>query len=185
MLIDTEGVGALTLRQVARQVGVTHAAPYRHFKDKADLLASVAGEGFRLLADRTEFARDAAGPEQVARMQAIGVAYVRFALEHPAHYRVMFGRDIVDLPGEHAFHREGERAFAVLTSCLGEAPRPGPPSSDAPGTRAILAWSTVHGLALLLADRRLPLPLDQTSQDAFVAAILKVSYEGLLPKKVD
>lgn len=179
-LIEAEGVAALTLRQTARQVGVTHAAPYRHFKDKAALLAGVAAEGFRLLADRTETARDAAGPDPIDRLLAIGVAYVRFALEHPAHYRVMFGRDIVETPGEHTFHGEAARAFAVLTGCVGEVQHAGECPSEGAGVRSILAWSTVHGLAMLLTDHRLPLPPDLDAQDTFVATILRASYEGLL-----
>jgi AcrR family transcriptional regulator len=179
-LIDAQGVEALTLRAVAGRVGVTHAAPYRHFVDKGDLLAAVAGEGFKLLSERTEIARDAAGPGPVGRLLAIGVAYVRFALDHPAHYRVMFGRGLADLPADHPFHTDASRAFGVLTGCIGELKAAGLMSAEAPDARAVLGWSTVHGLAMLLTDGLLPLPESPEAQDTFVSGILMASYRGLL-----
>jgi AcrR family transcriptional regulator len=179
-LIEAQGVEALTLRAVAGQVGVTHAAPYRHFVDKGDLLAAVAGEGFKLLAERTEAARDAAGAGLTDRLLAIGVAYVRFAVEHPAHYRVMFGRGLVDLPADHPFHADAQRAFGVLTGTVGELQAAGLMAADAPDARAVLGWATVHGLAMLLTDGLLPLPATQEARDAFVAGILLASYRGML-----
>ncbi len=181
-LIEETGAGALTLRAVARRVGVTHAAPYRHFEDKAALLAAVAGEGFKLLTERMTTARDAVEGDARARMTAIGVAYVGFAVEHTAHYRVMFGRDLDGLPAEHPFRAAGQAAFGVLTGCVAELMgRPGEPcgASSACTDRAIVAWATVHGLALLMADRRLPWPADPVARDAFVAGLLREHHRLL------
>src|SRR5262245_4881527 len=88
-LVSSKGVQALTLREVARRAGVTHAAPYHHFPSKEALFAAVATEGFRDLAAAMRAALSGRrGP--FASLRAIGVAYVRFATEHPAHFRIMF-----------------------------------------------------------------------------------------------
>jgi len=184
-LIEESGAGSLTLRAVARRVGVTHAAPYRHFVDKAALLAAVAAEGFKLLTDRLTAARDASGTAPLDRMAAIGMAYVGFAVEHPAHYRVMFGRDLEGLTEDHPFRASAEAAFGVLTDCVAEFSE-GSPQADAPTAptgdyagRAIVAWATVHGLALLMADRRLPCPSEPAARDALVAGLLRQCRLGL------
>jgi AcrR family transcriptional regulator len=93
-VLSAEGAAALTLREVARRAGVTHAAPYRHFTDKQALLATVAEEGFRMLA--AEMTRGAAPHASDPRraLEAIGAAYVRFATSQRAHFQVMFGKDI-------------------------------------------------------------------------------------------
>src|SRR4051812_36803257 len=79
--LEKEGAGALSLRDLARRAGVSHNAPYRHFRDRDSLLAAIATEGFRQLGDAL---RGRAGKE-------MGAAYVRFALEHPQQFRLMFG----------------------------------------------------------------------------------------------
>src|SRR5207244_11860231 len=94
-LIEERGVSALTLREVARQVGVTHAAPQRHFADRAALVAAVAEQGFRGLAAHVASVRGSARtPAQ--RLRALGVAYVEYALAHTAHLRVMLSPDVAD-----------------------------------------------------------------------------------------
>src|SRR5437667_2422178 len=88
-LIEERGVSALTLREVARRVGVTHAAPQRQFADLAALVAAVAEQGFRGLPAHVAAVRGSARtPAQ--RLRALGVAYVEYALAHPAHLRVIF-----------------------------------------------------------------------------------------------
>jgi len=94
-LVEESGSEALTLREVARRVGVTHAAPYRHFKDKAALLAAVAEEGFlRLRRQLHERMQAATTPR--AKVAAAGAAYLTFAQQHAAHFRVMFMSDLVN-----------------------------------------------------------------------------------------
>src|SRR2546423_10801996 len=80
-VLEQKGIGALSLRDAARRAGVSHNAPYRHFADREALLGALAAEGFALLAKRLRGQR---GPE-------LGMAYVRFALEHPQRFRLMFG----------------------------------------------------------------------------------------------
>ena len=89
--IDEVGPTAMSLRDVARRAGVSHAAPAHHFGDKAGLLTALAAEGFRRLAD--ELDRTA---RETGSFLEVGVAYVRFAVTHPAHFAVMFRPDLHD-----------------------------------------------------------------------------------------
>src|SRR6186997_767300 len=88
--IRKQGVEAVTLRGVAEELGVSRTALYRHFTDKRALLETVACEGFRMLREATVNAWERGGRGN-AGFEAMGVAYVRFAVENPEHYRVMFG----------------------------------------------------------------------------------------------
>ncbi|ATB32920.1 TetR/AcrR family transcriptional regulator [Melittangium boletus] len=150
-LIAEEGFGALSLREVARRAGVTHAAPYRHFADKEALLVAVAEEGFRAMTSRMkeEMARE---QSPIDRLGACGVAYVLFAVEHAAHFRVMFGphftRPLKSLD-------EDADAFALLVGALAEAQRAGEVRDGDTSRQALACWSLVHGLASLLVDGQL------------------------------
>src|SRR6185312_8546459 len=89
-MLEDQGPDALSLRDVARKLGVSHNAPYRHFATRDDLLAALATEGFRALGEATLKARSAAGPDDNA-VNWMGLAYIDFALKNPARYRLMFG----------------------------------------------------------------------------------------------
>jgi AcrR family transcriptional regulator len=91
-LLERHGSDGVTLREAARIAGVTHAAPYRHFADKTALLAAAALEGARGMLDRMMMARADADP--LSRLQALGVAYVTYAVEHPSYFRLMYGKDL-------------------------------------------------------------------------------------------
>ena len=153
-LISEEGFSALTLREVARRAGVTHAAPYRHFADKEALLAAVAEEGFRSMAAQMRERMDReTGPSE--RLRACGVAYVLFAIQHPAHFRVMFGPHFTRRVDHEALGKEGSNAFGLLVASLIEGQKAGEVREGEPMPLALMAWSLVHGLASLLVDGQL------------------------------
>jgi AcrR family transcriptional regulator len=91
-LINEAGADALTLRGAAKRAGVSQAAPYRHFRNKEALLAAVAEEGFRAMAEAMGRRAAPHRADPAGRLRALGRAYVEFATRHPAHFRVMFGR---------------------------------------------------------------------------------------------
>src|SRR5687767_10141651 len=93
-LIARKGVQSLTLREIGVQLGVSRMAAYRHFSNKADLLAAISEAGFTLFADALDDARRGAGRECASQLRAMAVAYVRFAGAYPAYYEVMFGWNI-------------------------------------------------------------------------------------------
>jgi AcrR family transcriptional regulator len=151
--IRRHGVEGLTLRGVGNTLGVSRTALYRHFTDKAALLAAVAAEGFRMLRAELTGSWERAG-HGLRGLQAMGEAYVRFALAHPSHYRVMFGADISDV--EHAeLAQEGAGAFQVLVDAITELQEQRLAHRDDPRQMALFVWATTHGVAMLAIDGRL------------------------------
>ena len=103
-LLDREGLDALSLRKVAAAAGVSHAAAYRHFDDKSALLAAVAEEGFGLLYEYQQQVVADCGDDLAARFLELGWIYVKFAIDHPQHARVMFSGAGPQLNGQDTFH---------------------------------------------------------------------------------
>jgi AcrR family transcriptional regulator len=146
--IADHGPGQVSLRQVARTVGVSHAAPRHHFGDKRGLLTAVAVEGFELLAVELGEAWQSTGS-----FLEVGVAYVRFALAHRAHFDVMFRPELLrdDDPALEAARKvTGDLLYGPVTTLAREG------SGTDPRTPAIAAWSLVHGLATLWLAHNLP-----------------------------
>jgi AcrR family transcriptional regulator len=139
-ILEKEGVEALALRPLARRTGVSHAAPYRHFRDRESLLAALAAEGFAMLGRALRDAAAAGG------LRAMGEAYVRFALGHPQRFRLMFGGSL-RLDAHPALRQAAAQTYAGLVRAF-------EPLAGAEGalTAAAAAWSLVHGLAQLLLD---------------------------------
>ena len=152
--IQTHGVETLTLRTVGERLGVSRTALYRHFADKPALLAAVGREGFRMLRLTLTEAWEQNGRGREG-FDAMGIAYVRFAAEHPSHYRVMFGGFIESCEKDAAFIEEATAAFQVLVDSLLEQQRAGLVRNDDPLLLARMIWSLVHGIAMLVIDGQL------------------------------
>ncbi|RJO78346.1 TetR/AcrR family transcriptional regulator [Nocardia panacis] len=132
--IDENGPAGVSLRDLARRAGVSHAAPVHHFGNKAGLLTALAAEGFELLA--ADLAAVRAGG-----IVELGVTYVRFATKHRAHFEVMFRPDLYDADNPD-LAQAGSRAYSALAEGIGDG--------DAADPSAMLAaWSLVHGFATL------------------------------------
>jgi AcrR family transcriptional regulator len=158
-LIDTavkaiarHGMDSLSLRELAARAGVSPGAPYHHFASRDELLASIAEEGFARLEAQLIAARDAAPGDASARLEALGLAYVTFAVSAPGYFRVMFhGASKSSGPTE-----AGLRAFHILRDAVVACQQAGQaPKGDATGL-VLLAWSAVHGFSTLRLDRALP-----------------------------
>src|SRR5215471_5209159 len=152
--IQTHGVEHLTLRTVGERLGVSRSALYRHFADKQSLLATVGKEGFRKLRQTTTDAWEMNGRGR-AGFQAMGRAYVRFALAHPSHYRVMFGGFLESATKDDDFVAEADAAFQVLVNALVERRNAGDIRQDDPVLMARFVWAVVHGAAMLIIDGQL------------------------------
>jgi AcrR family transcriptional regulator len=165
-LLEEGGATALSLRAVARRAGVSPAAPYRHYADREALVSAVAAVGYRELAERLTAAHPAPStPEQLA---SVGVAYVEFALEQPALFRMMFGEPC-DRDNE-----ERVTATAAVSLYLREIVARCFPRAD-PESLAPAIWALVHGLAFLHLDGKLDASTPSTVADRVTAAI-----DGLL-----
>jgi AcrR family transcriptional regulator len=152
--IRRDGVDAVTLRGVGKDVGVSRTALYRHFADKSALLRVVAREGFRMLRVALVEAWEQNGKGRPG-FEAMGEAYVRFAVDNPSHYRVMFGASILGTAADPDLEREGAAAFQALVDAIVEQQRDELIVNDEPLELSLFIWSLVHGVAMLAIDGRL------------------------------
>ncbi len=149
-LVNEAGPRGLTLRGAARRAEVSPSAPYRHFADREALLAALATEGFDALAEELA-AIDRAEPDPVERVLRLGAEYVRFATQHRARYRVMFGDEIPDRRAHPELHEASRRVFGYLEGAVDDAHRAGSIAGE-PREVTLLCWSMVHGLSSLILD---------------------------------
>ena len=154
-LIERRGPEAITLREVASSVGVTHAAAYRHFEDKTALLAAVAEEGYRALA--TSLARAAATDlrDPTARIRRVVLSFVAFAMEHPAHYRVMSGPRLNEKGRFPTLEEAIQKTFELLVVEIDRGQREGAFRPGVARDLAIAFWISGHGFADLVLHRRI------------------------------
>lgn len=159
--IQAVGPARLSLRELARRAGVSHAAPAHHFGDKRGLFTALAAEGFRMLHQRTSRALNG----EVALVEA-GQRYVEFALDHPAHFAVMFDPSLLDAD-DTDYQRERGAAFEVLYEAIRRATKV---TAEAElGAQTLGAWVAVHGLATLWLSGSLPYERDSSLvADVFV-----------------
>ncbi|HEX4869120.1 MAG TPA: TetR/AcrR family transcriptional regulator [Moraxellaceae bacterium] len=170
-LLEESGEGAFSLRELARRLGVSANAAYRHFASKEALLEALAAEGFRrFAAGQLMAARGGDSPQ--AGFLAAGRAYVAFAEAHPALFRLMFGRFSADRHGDE-LAAAGELAYEGLRH--GVAAALGRPVADPEVDVAVLrAWSLVHGLSHLVLDGQLARRLGNAAAvQACIEAVLR------------
>jgi AcrR family transcriptional regulator len=179
-LIGESGPNGLTLREVARRAKVSHTAPYRHFQDKSDLLAAVAEQGFTDLRRAVDEAL-AGITTPLDRLRHCGAAYVTFALERTAHFRVMFGTEL-DAERHPTARAAADRAFEALVEVIAECQEAKVLAPEKTRTKARFAWSLVHGIADLTIGRQLLL---ETKDEVvrFVDAATAALIEGLVYRK--
>ncbi|WP_409235538.1 TetR/AcrR family transcriptional regulator [Streptomyces sp. PA5.6] len=165
-VIATEGPGALSLRDLARRAGVSHAAPAHHFKDRTGLLTAIAAEGYELLADALADAAD---------LRERGGRYVRFGIEHPAHFQVMFQPDL--LRGDDAALLAARaRARAELRTGVAEVPAAG--RGENTRLAEIAAWSLAHGFATLLLSENLREPVGGRDPEEVFRTLAELLFSG-------
>jgi AcrR family transcriptional regulator len=161
-LLDESGETALSLRAVARSAGVSPAAPYRHYENREALVSAVAAVGYRDLAERLAAAHPSPStPEQLAN---VATAYVQFALDRPALFRIMFG--------ESCDRENPERvaATAAVSAYVRSIAQRTFPHADAEAL-ATAIWALVHGLAFLYLDGKLDNPSSSAVADRITATI--------------
>jgi AcrR family transcriptional regulator len=168
-ILEADGLSALTLRAVARRVGVSQTAPYRHFNDKEALLAAVAAEGFRRK-HQIQMNYVNAAPD-VGKFRASGKGYVAFGSENPELLKLMFGaaiRDWSQFPELVAASRVNYDG--LLAAAAAALPEDSPVTAE---TVASAAWSMVHGLTLLLVDGQItPERAGAADQESLVDQVL-------------
>ena len=179
--IERHGLAELSLRALARSLGVSPRAPYRHFATKEELLAAVAVEGFRMAAAFTE-ERLRASKAPLARLKAAAEAYVLFAVAHPAAFRVMYAPYATveeNAPDLLCARTEGHAAMMGLIEAAQAA---GALRKGDPMQLALGLWSAMHGLAVLLVEGQLG-RYDRPVEAAKLASLIaRLVFEGLTPR---
>jgi AcrR family transcriptional regulator len=150
-LVAEQGVRAVSFREVARRAGVSHQTPYHHFGDHVGILREVAREGFTNLTAAMQSAADRAGKDPYKALHAAGIAYVHFARANVGHFRVMFQGALLVNDCQPPLE-EGPGTFQTLVRLVTAAHGAGAGRGLSVETISRLAWSTVHGLALLLIE---------------------------------
>lgn len=153
-LFAEKGQDAVTMRQLAAELGVSPMTPYRYFEDKDDILAAVRTSGFTRFAESLEAARDAATGAR-ARGEAVGDAYVRFALEHPHSYKLMFDLNQPNVEKYPDLIAAGLRARATMTDHVKDAIAAGVYTGD-PTQIGMMMWAAIHGVVVLQLAGMLP-----------------------------
>lgn len=178
--IREHGAEKLSLRAIAREIGVSQAAPYRHFSDKEDILVALATQGYTALAGRLEIARrEAYGP--VEALRECGIAYVEFALDHPEHYRLMFSTRVLDQTKFPDYSRESLRVLKILKELVEGGVSAGLVGLQHTDLLSLSAWSMVHGLASLLIDDKLKSKANDKEQALMMAdAVCQVLLDGIV-----
>ena len=179
--VSEKGAESLTLRDLARTVGVSHGAPYRHFADKSALLQAVAEGGFiELLRAMREEGAAEAETDPVVRFETAFRAYVRFSLENPAQLTLMFGPEAA---AEACGPRVSEAAKATFEYVLGmieQGQRQGAFKAGDPLLQAAAAWSLVHGISVLLSHGHLRADgLELRSREELVREVSRALLVGL------
>jgi AcrR family transcriptional regulator len=185
-VLERDGLAGLTLRAVAREAGVSHAAPTHHFGDLTGLVSELAAIGFRQFNDAMA-SSCAAAATPLERMLARPKAYVAYAQAHPGMYGLMFRTERLDY-SRPSLHEAAECSFAGLANAIG-AMRQEQISGGAltldQGAAIARAWSMVHGFTTLLLDGRLKDILDRlpkgTTAEGLLEAMLKSTVVGKLP----
>jgi len=148
-IIEKEGVKALTLRRVARETGVSHAAPYRHYKNKEALLVDLAVAGFDRLSEQFEEALAGLSGGPAEQAVCLGKTYIRFAMDHPHFYSLMFGDHIKTKTQHSGFFRAYDRMYRMFLGIVQQAASR--PAADAAIT-VITVWAAVHGYVTFILD---------------------------------
>lgn len=177
-LISERSRAEFTLRELAKQLGVTHAATYHHFKDKDDLLAAVAEDGFTALREYLERAVEESPDSPIMRLRAIASAYVRFAVDHPAHFRVMYARDYDDETRFPAAKQAADQNAAMIDAFWSSAAQKGYYRQGDLNEFSRASWALVHGLSMLHINGLMQ-PPDGMSIEEFSSRITRHLFVGI------
>lgn len=162
-MVREGGAASLTMREIGRRLGVSRSAAYRHFADKNALLVAVAAAGFERLRERL-LSTGAGEPDSGAdALLDMGEQYVRFALENPAHYRLMYGKEAITRQEQPELQQAGNALFEEFVRVIEAYQDSGELARRDARQLAYVAWSAVHGLAALLIDRQILASVDETA----------------------
>jgi AcrR family transcriptional regulator len=172
-ILSKEGTSALSLRSVAQKAGVSHAAPYAHFVDKQALIAAISTEGYERLYEAIRAVVAAHEHDPVRQLVEGAWAYVRFALDDPAHFKVTLSGVVEKEHDYPAFVEVSKKSFAQVVAIVQACQAKGVLPNGSPDLVAVGVWSLIHGLVSLLLENQIPRSvLDRMSVRTMLLATL-------------
>ena len=182
-IISEQGAKNLSLRKIAKRAGVSHAAPYRHFKDKNAILGAVARQGFDMMLRKTQERIAQSKGNELDHFAICGLSYIDFALNYPSHYRVMFGTRVENSYFSDELKPESIPIFKLLRDIIMVCQEKGLLKAGDPQELAIAAWSIVHGFAMLRIDHHIPAQgMDEKKLRGLQRSVVLMLYSGLRPE---
>jgi AcrR family transcriptional regulator len=184
-IIREKGIGFVSLREVARRARVSHAAPAHYFQNKSGLFAAFAAHGYQQLAAGVLAAMErAGGSDAPTALEILGVGYVRFAVENPELFTMMFRPSVARLSEDPGLRQARDAAFGVLHDALRRCARDGWLPGIPPDVAAVAAWSIMHGLAALWLSGRLGERTSQTDSNRLAHRVARLFVDGVVRKRL-
>jgi len=175
-----KGAAALSLREVAKVAGVSHAAPYRHFRDKAALLRVLAQDGFERLTAAIKMAAESVPHNAEQKLIEAGVAYVRIAVQNPEITRLMFG-GTVEPQEDSAYLAASAASYEALLDIIREGIQQGSFRQQPPQQLVLVAWASMHGLAMLAVASLLEVDVDdELALDTLIRSVARNVIYGIV-----
>ncbi len=175
--INASGLDGLTLRSIARDAGVSHGAPARHFEGVASLLSAVTARSFDELTDSLHRHIENSGDEPLNRLRASGAGYLEFALAHPAEYELMFRPERLDRSDDE-YLRASVGAFSVLQGLVAIAQETGWRATADSMALTGVVWAGMHGIASLWIQGSLPMATDMADIDPITELLYELIGQG-------
>jgi AcrR family transcriptional regulator len=182
-ILSKEGVSALSLRKVAQQAGVSHAAPYAHFADKQALIAAISTEGYQKLYAQIAQVAEQYRSDPLRRLVESSWAYVQFALNEPDHFKVTLSGMIEKEQEYPAFVEAAQQTFNLVVDIVAQGQQAGLLRQGAPGLTAVSVWALIHGLVTLLLENQIShTVLDRyTVREIFIFTLNQITLIELDP----
>lgn len=179
-LLEETGAEKLSLREVAKRAGVSHTAPYRHFRNRQALLEAVAISSFQRLTESGEQAERSAPDDPVAQLRAAGVSYLELAVNNPEHTRLIFGGLMKDAAQDGPLYAAGEQSYATIFRIIDNGRSRGVFGGRDTESVVLAAWSLVHGLAMLILGTQKVDPRTPEELTAMIDSVVDTLLNGIL-----
>ncbi|MBI5960898.1 MAG: TetR/AcrR family transcriptional regulator [Chloroflexi bacterium] len=154
-ILSKEGMQALSLRNVAKKAGVSHAAPYAHFADKQALIAAIAAEGYKKLYQQLVTAQNSTN-DPLARLLAVAHAYIQFAIDEADHFKITFSGVVEVEQNYPEYVEQSKQCFGLVVAVVADCQAEGTLLQGDTQLIAVSIWASIHGFVLLLQGNQLP-----------------------------
>ncbi|MBC7474603.1 MAG: TetR/AcrR family transcriptional regulator [Candidatus Sericytochromatia bacterium] len=179
-ILKNDGAHNLSLREIAKVAGVSHTAPYRHFKNKEEIIASLAEEGFILLKNNLEQVIERYRDNPREQIFNAGKVYLKVAIENPEYFNIMFGGFINDQTKYENLEKVSAQAFDRFVYIIRAGQKSEMIREDDPKEITLAIWSMLHGLSTLLINRSLNfLNVDQDRYELHLGKIISLFVSGI------